>query len=166
MVKEVRREILTRCTRRWAGRKCSRPGGGHTRRGERRKEKKAQLTRDFKQQDHSRTATSEQDRDHDISENRPKQQGRGLQTRGRGHGSQFSSGQGRGGRGTLDVSLRLSFKLHTMGVPSLDFDRAARPRVALGLPPAAMPTPSSCNPGRGALCFCISAETSDPCTAV
>lgn len=76
------------------------------------------------------------------------------------------SSQGRGGRGTLDVSLRLSFKLHTMGVPSLDFDRAARPRVALGLPPAALHTPSSCNPGRGALCFCISAETSDPCTAV
>lgn len=44
--------------------------------------------------------------------------------------------------------------------------------VPLGLgrrvgPPTCRPaTPSSCNPGRGALCFCISAETSHPCTAV
>lgn len=133
-------------------------GGERERREEERKE--AQLTRDFKQK--TKVEKQRQDRIEIMTYRRiDEQQGRGLHTRERTR----ESGSRRGGKGTLDVSC-LSFKMHTMGLPSLDFGCAARPRGALGLPPARLPTPSSCNPGRGALCFCISAETSDPCTTV
>lgn len=98
--------------------------------------KEAQLTRDFKQK--TKVEKQRQNRIEIMTYRRidHQQQGRGLHTRGRGHGSQFSSGQGEeeGGRWMFPC---LSFKMHTMGVPSLDFGRAARPRArwASHLPP-------------------------------
>lgn len=105
-------------------------------RGRREEEgKEAQLTRDFKQK--TKVEKQRQNRIEIMTYRRiDQQQGRGLHTRGRGHGSQFSSGQGEeeGGRWMFPC---LSFKMHTMGVPSLDFGRDARPRArwASHLPP-------------------------------
>lgn len=105
-----------------AGWQGSSPGGGGERE-EREERKEAQLTRDFKQQ--TKVEKQRQNRIEIMAYRRiDEQQGRGLHTRERTR----ESGSRRGGRGTLDVSC-LSFKMHTMGLPSLDFGCAARPRA-------------------------------------
>lgn len=112
---------------------CTRSGGGERRRE---KGKEAQLTRDFKWKK-TKVEKQRQNRIEIMTYRRiDQQQGRGLQRRaGEGTGvSRTGQGEEEGGRWMFPC---LSFKMHTMGVPSLDFGRAARPRArwASHLPP-------------------------------
>lgn len=95
--------------------------------GERRREeegKEAQLTRDFKQK--TKVEKQRQNRIEIMTYRRIRPDSKDEACTRAGEGTGVSRVKERRGRGTLNVSC-LSFKMHTMAVPSLDFGRAARP---------------------------------------